>query len=175
MPEQPLRIRQAARALVITSDHAVLLCRFEFPSTQQVRTVWAVPGGGIEPGESAIETVKRELLEEVGLDLAADDVEVGPVVWTRRHIVPFIDGKWDGQEDRTYLVMVPARFEPTPALTWDELRAEHLHELRWCSIDEIAELSDPEHGVVTAPRRLAELLRSLRDDGVPSEPIDTGV
>jgi hypothetical protein len=29
------------------------------------------------------------------------------------------------------------RFEPSPALSWDQLRAERLHELRWWHIDEV--------------------------------------
>ena len=30
--------------------------------------------------------------------------EIGPLIWTRLHIIPFVDGQWDGQRDRVYLV-----------------------------------------------------------------------
>ena len=46
-PAAGLRIREAVRALVIDPDHRVLLVRFEFPTA----TRWALPGGGLEPGE----------------------------------------------------------------------------------------------------------------------------
>ena len=40
------------------------------------RTVWMVPGGGIEEGETAAEAVVREMKEETGLD-----VTVGPMIF----------------------------------------------------------------------------------------------
>ncbi|MFT6391486.1 MAG: hypothetical protein ACJA14_000998 [Ilumatobacter sp.] len=58
-------------------------------------------------------------------------------------------------------------------MTWDQLREERLHELRWWSLDEIDGAT--RDGTRFAPQRLGELLRSLRDDGTPVSPIDTGV
>ena len=104
-----LRIRHAVRALLLTPEASILLCRFEFPSA----TVWAVPGGGLDPGEDHITALHRELAEEVGLR----NVEPGPHVWDREQIIPFIDGRWDGQRDRYYLIPVPHRFDPTPELS----------------------------------------------------------
>ena len=54
-----LRIRPAARALVVDPDDRVLLVRFEFPAG----TRWALPGGGIEPGETPEEAIRRELVD----------------------------------------------------------------------------------------------------------------
>jgi 8-oxo-dGTP diphosphatase len=157
-----LRIRRAVRALMITPDDEVLMCRFEFPA----RTVWALPGGGLEPGEDHLGALRRELAEEVGLT----DVEIGPHIWDREHIIPFIDGRWDGQRDRVFLVRT-SRFEPAPMLSWDELRAERLHEFRWWRLGDVAGAAD----VTFAPARLADLLASLVADGPPTTPIDTGV
>lgn len=164
-PTPALRIRQAVRALLLTPDEHILLVRFEFPDA----TVWSLPGGGLDPGETHIEALHRELIEEVGLHHPV----VGPHVWDREHITPHEGGLWDGQRDRYYLVEAGERFEPTPALSWEELRAERLHELRWWHLDEIER--DTTDGVWFSPRRLAPLLRQLRSDGVPPTPIDTGV
>ena len=103
-----LRIRQAVRAVVLAPDPAVLLVRFEFPTA----TLWAPPGGGIEPGESAADALRRELGEEAGLT----DPDIGPEVWHRTHIIPFIDGSHDGQHDRYFVVPVGATFTPQPQL-----------------------------------------------------------
>lgn len=161
----PLRIRQAVRAVLTTPDQSILLVRFEFPTA----TVWALPGGGLDPGEDHLTALHRELHEEVGL-VGAD---IGPHVWTREQIVEFIDGNWDGQRDQYHHVPVPGRFDPSPALTWDQLRDERLHELRWWAIDEVDTATSA--GTIFAPRRLGELLHLLRDDGVPASPIDTGI
>jgi len=158
-----LRIRQAVRALLITPDEHVLLVRFEFPDA----TVWSLPGGGLDPGETHLDALHRELVEEVGLH----DPVVGAHVWNREHIIPHEDGLWDGQHDRYYLVEATERFDPAPALSWDQLRAERLHELRWWHLDQIERATE----VWFSPRALARHLRTLVTEGPPTTPIDTGV
>jgi 8-oxo-dGTP diphosphatase len=158
-----LRIRRSVRAVVLDPAERILLVRFEFPDV----TVWATPGGGMEPGETEEDTLRRELEEELGLT----DVDIGPHVWSRVHVIPFLDGSWDGQRDQIHLVRVPT-FEPAPRLTWDQLRSERVHELRWWTLDE---LRDSGEGVRFAPRRLPELLAALVADGPPAAPLDTGV
>ena len=143
-----LRIRKSARALLLTPDAHVLMVRFEFPD----RTVWALPGGGLEPGESHLDALHRELGEEVGLS----GVDVGPHIWNREHIIPFFDGRWDGQQDQVFLVHTE-RFEPNSRLSWDQLRAERLHELRWWTVDELRSAD----GINFAPRRMPELIDRL--------------
>ena len=158
-----LRIRRSVRAVVLDPAERILLVRFEFPTV----TVWATPGGGMEPGETEEETLRRELDEELGLT----DVHIGPHVWSRVHVIPFLDGSWDGQRDQIHLVRVPT-FEPVPRLTWDQLRSERVHELRWWTLDELRDVGE---GVRFAPRRLPELLAALLADGPPAAPLDTGV
>ena len=164
-PAPALRIRQAVRALLVTPDQHILLVRFEFPDA----TVWSLPGGGLDPGESHVDALHRELIEEVGLH----DPVVGAHVWNREHIIAHLDGQWDGQRDRYYVVETHERFEPRPALSWEQLRAERLHELRWWHLDDIE--SATTDGVWFSPRSLGPLLRRLLAAGPPPTPLDTGI
>ena len=161
-PVGALRIRQAVRALLLTPTHDILMVRFEFPTRQ----VWALPGGGLDPGEDHLTALRRELVEETGLR----DPEIGPHIWTREHVIPFIDGTFDGQRDVVHLVRTN-RFDPEPAIGWEQMRAERVHEMRWWSLDEVASGSD----IGFAPAALPRVLRQLVDEGVPSSPLDTGV
>ena len=157
-PAGGLRIREAVRGLLLTDDQRVLLVRFEFPAA----TRWALPGGGLEPGEVHLDALRRELEEEVGLV----DARIGPQIWHRLHIVPFLNGEFDGQRERIYLVECPA-FEPQPRLSWEQMNAEFVHELRWWTIDEIA-ASD----AYFVPKELHALLRMLLLEGPPVDSID---
>src|SRR5437870_12710956 len=42
----------------------ILLCRHEKPGKEY----WLLPGGGVNSGESLVDALRRELLEEVGID-----------------------------------------------------------------------------------------------------------
>lgn len=161
MTDAPLRLRSAARAVVLDPAGRILLVRFEFPD----RHLWACPGGGVEPDESHEEALRRELREEVGLDLE----QLGPWIWTRTHVIPFFDGRWDGQVERFFLVEVEP-FEPAPGLTREELRIEYVTDIRWWSAEELAASTE-----LHAPGRLPELVAELRAAGPPPEPIDAGV
>ncbi len=154
-PPVSLPIRPAVRALVVDTSDRVLLVRFEFGD---VGTVWATPGGGIEPGEETLAALRRELAEEVGMY----EPEIGPCVWIRTHTNPM--GTWGGQRDEVYLVRCEP-MEPVPMMTWEELRAEGLHELRWWTLDELALAT-----TLFAPRELVRVVRSIMEDGPPDDP-----
>jgi ADP-ribose pyrophosphatase YjhB (NUDIX family) len=154
------RLRVAARALVVDEDDRLLLVRMG----SSEREIWVTPGGGLEAGESDEHALRRELLEETGLD----SFELGPHVWTRTALFPFGDGRWDGELERVYLVRTRA-FEPAPALSWERLRAEGMTAVRWWTLDELEATR-----VRLAPGDLCELVRGLLLDGPPAEPLDAG-
>ena len=156
-----MRLRQAARAVVLDPADRILLVRFEFPT----RSFWATPGGGVEPGETHEHAIVRELEEEAGLV----GFELGPWIWTREHVFPFESGLWDGQVERYMLVRTHA-FDPLPQFTPDELAAEFVTGVRWWTQAELAASDE-----LFAPRRLPELVAALLLDGPPGEPVDVGV
>jgi len=63
-----MKPRDTAGGVVVTSEGKVVV-------VEQGGNSWSFPKGGIEEGESALETAKREILEETGiqdLELVAD-------------------------------------------------------------------------------------------------------
>ncbi len=156
------RLREAARAVVLDPDDRVLLVRFEFPG----RVVWATPGGGLDEGETHEGAIRRELSEEAGLE----DAELGPVIWMRTHVFELGLGDWEGQRERYFLVRSP-HFEASPQLSWEELNAEYVTAIRWWALGELEAAEEEQF----APRSLPALVRSLLEEGAPSEPLDVGV
>ncbi|HET7386345.1 MAG TPA: NUDIX domain-containing protein [Nocardioidaceae bacterium] len=154
-----MRFRESARALILDPQDHVLLVHFQWEGLEIPDGFWATPGGGIESGETRLQAIQRELLEETGLSIET----LGPEVWTKTAAFPM--AQWDGQIDHTHFYRVE-RFEPTPALSRAELAAENIHEVRWWSPDE---LSNP--GMTFAPRSLPDLLDRLRREGVGSSPV----
>ena len=149
-------LRDAVRAVVVDPTGRTLLVRFVESGGADF---WASPGGGLEPAETDEHALLRELAEECGLR----GVEVGPRLWDREHWFAGMPG-FGGQRERHYLVRTPS-FDPAPEV---DLVAENVHEVRWFTVDELADIE-------TAPRRLQTLLRDVLENGPPGEPLDAGV
>lgn len=58
-------------AVILNSDGAVLLTRRSIPPFQDE---WVMPGGKINLGEPIITALQREVREEVGLDVAVEEM-----------------------------------------------------------------------------------------------------
>lgn len=155
-----VQLRESVRALILDEQNHVLLVRFYWDGFENPDGFWANPGGGVEPGESRLEAMQRELKEEIGL--AVD--HLGPEVWTKTAL--FEMNGWDGQIDHIHLYRTD-RFDPEPELSKEQLKAEGLLELRWWSPEELQGL-----GLTFAPRSLPELLTRLREEGAPEAPIE---
>ncbi|MCX4732734.1 NUDIX domain-containing protein [Streptomyces sp. NBC_01363] len=81
-----VNLRHSVRAVVLDEDDRILLCRHAIPEPAGT-VVWAAPGGGIEPGETPLAALRRELQEEVGLSVKTDP----PHVW-HQCSTPGLDG-----------------------------------------------------------------------------------
>ena len=98
-------------AAVVTDGDRVLLC--QRPAHKRHGGLWEFPGGKCEPGETDLEAVRRELLEELGVQV----ISVG------RAELSILD-----PDSPFEIVFVPAFIEGTPdchehtALSWVSLK-----------------------------------------------------
>ena len=132
--------RIGVRALVVDPAGRAFALRYG----DDYESWWVVPGGGMLPGESDEDGLRRELREELGLR----DFELGPLLWQREQWFRDEPGHC-GQRENVYLVRVEA-FDPVPEL---ELAEEGVHEVGWFTAGQLAQMS-------TRPDDLAERLRN---------------
>ncbi len=154
-----MQTREAIRAILLTPAAEVLLMRVRPPEEQ--RCFWITPGGGLEPGESSEDGLRRELQEELGLTR----FELGPLVWLRQHTFNWA-GRRICQSERYHVVHVE-RFEPEMS---DALEAHVLQSFRWCPLAELAALAEP-----VAPRSLHAIVASYLEQGAPPGPLELEV
>ncbi|MFD3326014.1 NUDIX hydrolase [Streptomyces sp. NPDC058701] len=161
MPADPAtapEVRKVARVVLLDpADRILLLHGFE--PADPAETWWFTPGGGLEGAESREEAALRELAEETGIT----QVELGPVLWRRYCSFPFDGRRWE--QDEWYFLARTAR-TATELGGLTELERRSVSGARWWTYGELLSARETVY-----PTRLAELLRTLLDDGPPGAPV----
>jgi 8-oxo-dGTP pyrophosphatase MutT (NUDIX family) len=131
-PTPPLRKRAAASLMVLDPNNRLLLFRFAFTRGALAgRSNWALPGGGLEGGETPEEAAIRELREETGIIVA----DVGAAVGERSFKMRLPSGEVVDGHETYFLVRTPASDVSYDG--WTKLETEIIAEHRWWSIDEL--------------------------------------
>jgi len=120
----------------IVNDNAVLL------RLHDKYNIWTGPGGHIDPGEDPNEAVKREAMEEAGLDITL----IGPTDWNREDtetnkdlVPPMFLNRHHINEHHDHSCLVFAATSPTREIKPHEDEDENC-EFRWVTAQELEEM-----------------------------------
>jgi 8-oxo-dGTP pyrophosphatase MutT (NUDIX family) len=123
--------RQAARLVVLDSQGAVLLIKYNDGRPGRPAYYWSTPGGGVESGETHLSAAQRELLEETGLR-----ADVGRELWSRRVLLDLPSGEVE-QLERYFLVRL-AEVAPDVRNSSPENIVDH----RWWTVGDLRTTTD---------------------------------
>ncbi len=158
-------VRPTARVILLDPRDRVLLilATVTVGRDHGPESFWHMPGGLIEPGETAEQAARRECAEETGIR----NISVGPCVWHRRHVGQW-HGRWYDWRERYFLARTD-QIRTTPShMEGPEL--EEFREHRWWSLAELQQSCE-----TFVPGRLAAVLPPLLNGDLPGEPIDAGI
>jgi 8-oxo-dGTP pyrophosphatase MutT (NUDIX family) len=136
---------RCAAALIVDGQGRIFVQR-RSPHRRLFPNAWDVVGGHLEPGETTLEALRREIHEETGWHLATIVAELDPVTYTGD------DGLTRVEED--FLVRVDGDLD-NPRLEPDKHTG-----YRWIGADDVAGLFDPDH-----PTAADGLIRALLTTG----------
>ncbi|MEV6964520.1 NUDIX domain-containing protein [Hamadaea sp. NPDC051192] len=110
MTDGEIKIRRAARVLLLDADDRVLMLKIHDPSAVRgpgrlpSMDFWLLVGGGLNPEESYEEAARREVFEETGIT----DLVLGPCILRQEKVVENPYGELQHVKQQVFVGRVPS-------------------------------------------------------------------
>lgn len=72
--------RKIVSALILSKDYKLLMGKKDPAKGGVYSDCWHIPGGGIDDGETSEQALKREVLEETGIDISPYKIILIPII-----------------------------------------------------------------------------------------------
>ncbi len=156
----PVTERRAVRVVVCDAEGRILLFHARDVGDASQGVWWELPGGGMDEGESVVQTALRELAEETGIVATPD--QVGPPVWRRTSTFRYRGGR-RLQHETVVRVQLDGRGEAISEAARLDYELEDYTDFRWWPVDDVIASQERFY-----PGRLPQVLAAFLAD----EPID---
>jgi 8-oxo-dGTP pyrophosphatase MutT (NUDIX family) len=160
----PILERDAVRLVVRDSEDRILLFHTHEVTAPELGVWWELPGGGIDEGETCVDTAVRELREETGITVSP--ARVGEPSWRRT-----ASFRHRALRHLQHEVVVEVRLD-VPGTAIDEAERldyekEDYFDFRWWSIGDVVGSSERFY-----PGSLPALLQRFLDGEEIDEPFE---
>lgn len=151
--------RRSSRAIVLNKRNEIFLFRYTFDFFAESDAIWITPGGALDEGENFEEALKRELFEEMGIELT----EPAPEIFYRTPLYELKSGETVRSEERFYLV----RLDETEFsyANWTESENKRMTAGKWWSVEEIRKSEEKFFS-----EDIVEILNRLSKGEIPKVP-----
>ncbi len=156
-----MQVRNSSRAIVLNKQNQIFLFRYTFDFFAEKASIWITPGGGLEEDESFEKALKRELFEELGIELTEQAQEI----YYRTPLYELSNGEKVQSEERFYLVRLDG--EEFSYAGWTESENKRMTAGKWWSVEEIRQSEE-----TFFSEDILEILERLSQGEIPNEPIE---
>lgn len=154
-----MKVRKSARAIVLDNENRIYLFQYKFDYLAENNTIWITPGGSLEEGESFGDALKREVYEELGVQLTKES----PEVYFRNPIYTLKSGEKVQSVEKFFLVVLEEKSFSFDH--WTESEKKRMRTGKWWSIEEIEQSEDEFFS-----KDIVRILKELAGRKLPEEP-----
>jgi len=154
-----MNIRKSSRAIVLNKNNEIFLFKYKFDYLEDESAIWITPGGSLEESETFDDALRREVFEELGVELKQECRQV----YYRNPIYTLKNGEKVLSEEKFFIVYLDG--EEFSYCNWTESEKRRMSVGKWWSAKEIRQ-SEEEFFTFD----LVSILNDISNNKIPDVP-----